>query len=62
MPAIRKAADPTASLLHPVRFGVSTYLFWQFDTEPAPIEQCVDDAARFGFDDVEIIQVRMMGQ
>ena len=62
MPVIGEAADATAALLRPVRFGVSTYSFWQFRAEPAPIEQCIDDAARFGFDGVEILQVQMMGQ
>ena len=34
------AADdaPPAAPLRPVRFGVSTYSFWQFRAEPAPIE------------------------
>lgn len=59
---IGKANGETASSLRPVRFGVSTYSFWQFRAEPAPIEQCIDDAARFGFDGVEILQVQMMGQ
>jgi L-ribulose-5-phosphate 3-epimerase len=47
--------------LRPVRFGVSTYSFWQFRAEPAPIERCIDDAARMGFDGVEILQVQMAG-
>lgn len=59
------AADPVAppplAALRPVRFGVSTYSFWQFRAEPAPIERCIDDAARMGFDGVEILQVQMKG-
>jgi len=55
------AADdaPAAVPLRPVRFGVSTYSFWQFRAEPAPIEDCIDQAARMGFDGVEILQVQM---
>ena len=55
------AADdaPPAAPLRPVRFGVSTYSFWQFRAEPAPIEACIDLAARMGFDGVEILQVQM---
>ena len=47
--------------LRPVRFAVSTYSFWQFRAEPAPIEECIDAAARMGFDGVEILQVQMAG-
>ena len=55
------AADdaPPAAPLRPVRFGVSTYSFWQFRAEPAPIEDCIDQAAQMGFDGVEILQVQM---
>jgi L-ribulose-5-phosphate 3-epimerase len=55
------ADDPGRPPLRPVRFGVSTYSFWQFRAEPAPIEKCIDDAARMGFDGVEILQVQMGG-
>ncbi len=54
-------AAPPLTPLRPVRFGVSTYSFWQFRAEPAPIERCIDDAARMGFDGVELLQVQMMG-
>ena len=56
------AADPAAAPLRPVRFGVSTYSFWQFRDQPAPIEDCIDAAARMGFDGVEILQVQMGGE
>jgi sugar phosphate isomerase/epimerase len=55
-PAGQSAAEPP---LRPVRFAVSTYSFWQFRAEPAPIEACIDAAARMGFDGVEILQVQM---
>jgi len=64
-PTLTTATEPVAESasahLRPVRFGVSTYSFWQFRAEPAPIERCIDDAARMGFDGVEILQVQMMG-
>ena len=59
--AAEPRVDPAPAPLRPVRFGVSTYSFWQFRAEPAPIEQCIDDAARMGFDGVEILQVQMKG-
>lgn len=55
-PAGQPAAEPP---LRPVRFAVSTYSFWQFRAEPTPIEECIDAAARMGFDGVEILQVQM---
>jgi L-ribulose-5-phosphate 3-epimerase len=63
LPRPMPAADPPAAVtLRPVRFGVSTYSFWQFRAEPAPIERCIDDAARMGFDGVEILQLQMGGE
>lgn len=59
-PAGAVAQDGAAAPpLRPVRFGVSTYSFWQFRKEPSPIEDCIDRAARMGFDGVEILQVQM---
>jgi len=63
VPVSLPAADrPAVGQVRPVRFGVSTYSFWQFRAEPAPIERCIDDAARMGFDGVEILQVQMGGE
>jgi L-ribulose-5-phosphate 3-epimerase len=67
MPWVARAAEPPAATpvpaeptpLRPVRFGVSTYSFWQFRKDPAPIEACIDAAARMNFDGVEILQVQM---
>lgn len=43
-----------------IRFGVSTYSFWQFrDGEPPNIESCINLAAEMGFDGVEILHVQM---
>ena len=41
--------------------GVSTYSFWHFDRtrEDATIENCIERAARMGFDGVEILKVQM---
>ncbi len=55
------AAEAVPPAGRPPRFGVSTYSFWQFRAEPAPIEDCIDAAARMGFDGVEILQVQMGG-
>jgi len=65
VPAANPRADdhaaPPAGPLRPPRIGVSTYSFWQFRDRPAPIEECIDAAARMGFDGVEILQVQMGG-
>ena len=44
--------------------GVSTYSFWQFNgpREDVPIEKCIDQAARMGFDGVEILLVQMTSE
>ena len=44
--------------------GVSTYSFWHFDRsrEDATIENCIERAARMGFDGVEILKVQMTSE
>jgi L-ribulose-5-phosphate 3-epimerase len=61
------ADSPSVSSLPPrpvsprIRFGVSTYSFWQFNGEPPSIEACIDRAAEMGFDGCEILH-RQMGE
>jgi sugar phosphate isomerase/epimerase len=44
--------------------GVSTYSFWQFNgpKEDKPMEYCIDQAARMGFDGVELLLVQMSSE
>ena len=43
-----------------VQFGVSTYSFWQFNREELrDIETCIDLAAEWGFDGIEILHRQM---
>jgi sugar phosphate isomerase/epimerase len=42
-----------------IRLAVSTYSYWHFRTERYPIERVIDDAARLGFDGVEILHRQM---
>lgn len=59
-PLSAAAAEPSAPAAKTKnRIGVSTYSFWHFDKEKVPIERCIDDAARMGFDGVEILHVQM---
>jgi sugar phosphate isomerase/epimerase len=46
------------------RIGVSSYSYWQFNgpKEDVPIEQCIDDAARMGFDGIELLLVQMASE
>lgn len=56
------AAEPPATA--PVRnpIAVSTYSFWRFrDDSKLSIETCIDEAARMGFDGVELLHVQMEG-
>lgn len=39
--------------------GVSTYSFWGFEGPKTPIEDCIDRAAAWGFDGVEILHRQM---
>ncbi len=42
-----------------VRLAVSTYSYWHFRTPKYPVEQVIEDAARLGFDGVEILHRQM---
>ena len=42
-----------------VRLAVSTYSYWHFRTAKYPIEKVIEDAARLGFDGVEILHRQM---
>lgn len=54
-PAAEKPAPP-----HGNPIGISTYSFWRFkDDSKLTIEQCIDEAARMGFDAVEILHMQM---
>jgi len=45
-----------------LRIGVSTYSFWHFKGERVSVEQCIDHAARMGFDGVEILHQQMSSE
>src|SRR5258708_7932740 len=54
----RPASAPSSRRGNPI--GISTYSFWRFlDDSKLSIEQCIDEAARMGFDAVEILQMQM---
>lgn len=46
------------------RIGVSTYSFWQFNgpKENAPMEDCIEKAARMGFDGIEFLLMQMTSE
>jgi L-ribulose-5-phosphate 3-epimerase len=61
--AVEPEAKPTAARPGGNRIGVSTYSFWRFrDDSKLSIEQCLEEAARMGFDGVEILHMQMDGQ
>ncbi len=41
------------------RFAVSSYSYWHFKAERYPIEKVIEDAAKLGFDGVEILHRQM---
>ncbi len=42
-----------------IRMAVSTYSYWHFKTEKYPVEKVIEDAARLGFDGVEVLHRQM---
>lgn len=50
---VAEATQPAKST-QPIRIGVSTYSYWHFDKVKYPIEKVIENAARIGFDGVEI--------
>jgi sugar phosphate isomerase/epimerase len=46
----------------PIKLAVSSYSYWHFRGERTPIEHVIDDAARIGFDGVEILHRQMAGE
>jgi L-ribulose-5-phosphate 3-epimerase len=56
--AAEKSSDSGARRGNPI--AVSTYSFWRFkDNLKLPIETCIDEAARMGFDGVDILLMQM---
>jgi sugar phosphate isomerase/epimerase len=57
------AAPAAAQLPRPAlptpRFAVSSYSYWHFKPERYPIEKVIDEAARLGFDGVEVLHRQM---
>jgi L-ribulose-5-phosphate 3-epimerase len=51
-------AQPAAVLPAP-RFSVSSYSYWHFKGERYPIDKVIDEAARLGFDGVEVLHRQM---
>jgi sugar phosphate isomerase/epimerase len=45
-----------------LKLAVSTYSYWHFKTEKYPIEKVIEDAARIGFDGVEVLHRQMTNE
>ena len=48
--------------MRPLPIGVSTYSFWHFKGDKAEILDCIDHAARMGFDGVELLHQLMRSE
>ena len=48
-----------ATALPQPRFSVSSYSYWHFTKERFPLEKVIDEAARLGFDGVELLHRQM---
>jgi len=57
------AEGPMRAAVRRTPIAVSTYSFWRFrDDSKLSIEACIDEAARMGFDGVEILHIQMEGE
>ena len=55
-----KAAESAGRSHRPNPIAVSTYSFWRFKRNlKLPIETCIDEAARMGFDGVDLLLIQM---
>jgi sugar phosphate isomerase/epimerase len=55
-----EAAQPSPASARPrIRLAVSTYSYWHFRPPRYPVERVIEDAARLGFDGVEILHRQM---
>lgn len=58
--ALQAAPNPAMKKTRPNRIGVSSYSFWQFkNPDLRSIETCIDLAAEWGFDGVEVLEMQM---
>jgi sugar phosphate isomerase/epimerase len=60
LPSLAAQAAPAARRRLPI--GVSTYSYWHLRGPKYPIEKVIDDAARLGFDGVEILHRQMQDE
>jgi L-ribulose-5-phosphate 3-epimerase len=58
VPAVVPGAAAQSSSTMP-RFGVSSYSYWHFTKQKYPLEKVIDEAARLGFDGVELLHRQM---
>ncbi|MHC4508553.1 MAG: sugar phosphate isomerase/epimerase family protein, partial [Planctomycetota bacterium] len=57
---VAHAAGSTGTSSRPNPIAVSTYSFWRFKRGlKLPIETCIDEAARMGFDGVDLLLIQM---
>jgi L-ribulose-5-phosphate 3-epimerase len=56
--------EASAGVIRRNRIGVSTYSFWQFNgpKENTPMEDCIEKAARMGFDGIEFLLMQMASE
>jgi sugar phosphate isomerase/epimerase len=57
--SLRAAQSSTSRPQPRIPLAVSTYSYWHFRTPKYPVEQVIEDAARLGFDGVEILHRQM---
>ncbi|MBE7542458.1 MAG: sugar phosphate isomerase/epimerase [Bryobacteraceae bacterium] len=56
------AQSPASGARRRIPLAVSSYSYWHFKTEKYPIEKVIDQAAKIGFDGVEILHRQMASE
>ncbi|MEN9358559.1 MAG: hypothetical protein RL095_94 [Verrucomicrobiota bacterium] len=55
-----QAPAQATSRRRPNPIGVSSYSFWGFNGDPAPVARCLEQAAVMGFDGFEVLEKQML--
>jgi sugar phosphate isomerase/epimerase len=62
LPATPLIAPPAPTDAGRIKLGLSSYSYWHFKKTKVPIETVIDEAARLGFEGVDILHRQMEGE
>ncbi|MBD2700213.1 sugar phosphate isomerase/epimerase [Spirosoma sp. BT702] len=62
LPSVNSLAQPAPTSAGRIKLGLSSYSYWHFKKTKVPIETVIDEAARLGFEGVDILHRQMEGE